>query len=183
MTHRMELEPQRQSQDSQRTIFQGAELCSNQVADDMCWADFTIAMVLLWAFCITLHPIHLWTQLQKPKIALQLSIEPDFKLTRFWPYSQCCKRWHFSGGIRVREGLECILHVEGSQLGKLWYVPFSKTIAALPFISHALFLYVLATCPPRSGVYSYSTSTPIEFRLAMCTFYVLAPAFVKLTVW
>lgn len=59
MTQRMEPGPQRQSQDSQRTIFQGAELCSIQVADDMCPADFTIAMVPLCAFCITLHPLHL----------------------------------------------------------------------------------------------------------------------------
>lgn len=116
---RMELEPQRQNQDSQRTIFQGAELCFNQVADDICQADFTIAIELLWAFCIILHPIHFLIQLPKPKTALQLSIEPDFKLTRSWTYSQCCNKMTFSRGTGVREGRECILHVEGSELGKL----------------------------------------------------------------
>lgn len=42
----MELESQRQNQDSQRTIFQGAEVCFNQVADVICQAGFTIAVEL-----------------------------------------------------------------------------------------------------------------------------------------
>lgn len=36
--------------------FQGAELCSSQVADDMCQAGFTVAVALLCAFCVPPHP-------------------------------------------------------------------------------------------------------------------------------
>lgn len=39
--------------------FQGAELFSNQAADDLYQADFTTAVALLGAFCVTPHPHHL----------------------------------------------------------------------------------------------------------------------------
>lgn len=39
--------------------FQEAELFSNQVADDVYQADFTTAVALLGAFCVTPHPLHL----------------------------------------------------------------------------------------------------------------------------
>lgn len=47
MTQRVEPGAQRTESRATEDYFQGAELCSNRVADDMCQADFTIALALL----------------------------------------------------------------------------------------------------------------------------------------